>query len=452
MTTRLDSPDSAAAKRDGAWGRGHSFDAVSLLILIAILRVGLPTRLIFAPLGAAGTPATMLGLVAFVWWIYGRVVPGSGLARGRQPVRTALAIFAIAAIVSYILSFTGRFLLGNEVNNADRTLIGFVSTAGIVLLCADGISSIARLNTLLRWLFGLSGLLAFFGLIQFFTGFDIATVMSFPGLTENFDINDNLARSIFNRISVTAVHPIEFGVFLATMWPLAIHYALWSATRPQRAVRWVGVAMISVALMMTLSRSAILGVGIAGIIIIAPWSWRRRANAMALVILFTISMRLFVPGLVGTLRGLFLEIQGDSSFTARTDRLPAAFGLIHDSPWFGRGVGTLLPENLYPVLPLDNQLLATTIEMGIVGLVALVLVFVIGFATARGARRRAADRETKELGQALAASLAACFVSFVTFDAVSFPMVMGGLAFVLGSAGTLWRLTGEAQRQRASPR
>jgi len=450
VATRLDSPAAATPHARGARPNARAFDAVSLLVLIAILRVALPSRLVFEPLGGAGTPASILGIVALVWWIYARIVPGSGLARGRQPVRIALAIFLTAAIISYILAFTGRFIQTNEVNNADRTLIGFASMAGIALLCADGIESIARLNTLLKWLFGLSGLLAFFGLVQFFTGFDIATVMQVPGLTENFGIDDNVARSLFRRISVTAAHPIEFGVFLACIWPLAVHYALWSRNRSQQTVRWFAVAIISVALMMTLSRSAILGVGVAGIVIIAPWSWRRRVNALAVIVIFTASMRLFVPGLVGTLRGLFLQVQSDSSFQARTDRYPAAFGFIHDSPWFGRGVGTLLPENLYPVVPLDNQLLATTIEIGLVGLVALVTMFVIGIATARGARRRATETETKELAQALAASLAACFVSFATFDAAAYPMVIGAFAFALGCAGALWRLTGEDRRRRAS--
>jgi O-antigen ligase len=224
------------------------------------------------------------------------------------------------------------------------------------------------------------------------------------------------------------------------VWPIGIHFALRAITPKARRQWWAAVGVISIALAMSLSRSAVLGVFAATIVIAIPWSWRRRVNALAVLTLFLGVMRLTVPGLVGTLRGLFVNVKSDPSFEARQVRLPIAFRFIHARPFLGRGYGTLLPDQKYHLVPMDNQLIKTTIETGLVGLTALLLLFVVGFVTARGARRRAVEPTTRDLAQTLAASILAGSLSFYTFDALSYPMVTGMIALLLGVIGATWRL------------
>ena len=89
---------------------------------------------------------------------------------------------------------------------------------------------------------------------------------------------------------------------------------------------------------------------------------------------------------------------------------------------------------------MDNQLIKTTIETGLIGLGALLLLFIVGFLTARGARRRAVEPSTKDLAQTLAASILAGSLSFYTFDALAYPMVTGMIALLLGCIGAIWRI------------
>jgi O-antigen ligase len=441
LTLAPDAPQVPAhpPRRRGSIRSVPRLDVVAILTLFVVLMVCIPSRLIVGALGAAGTPATILGLVALAWWFYARIVPGSGLAKGYQPIRIAICIYAFVAVLTYVVSFTTRFTIFEEMSNADRSLIGLASFAGIALLAADGIERYDRLEVLLRRIVMLSSVLAFFGLIQFFTDFDIAAYIKLPGLTANAGLANEI-RIGFRRIAVTASHPIEYGVFLAMVWPLGIHFALRAITPKARRQWWTAVGLISVALAMSLSRSAIMGIVAATIVIAIPWTWRRRINALALLALFLGAMRLMVPGLVGTLRGLFTNLTQDASYQARQVRLPTAFSFIHDRPFLGRGYGTLLPDDKYRLIPMDNQLLKTTIETGLIGLAALLLLFVIGFATARGARRRAVEPTTRDLAQTLAASVLAGSISFYTFDALFYPMVTGMLALLLGVIGALWRL------------
>jgi O-antigen ligase len=143
-----------------------------------------------------------------------------------------------------------------------------------------------------------------------------------------------------------------------------------------------------------------------------------------------------VPGMIGTLVGLFSGIGSDSSAQSRTGSYSLAGMFIERAPIFGRGFQTFLPE--YRIL--DNQYLLSVIETGLVGVAALLGFFVTGIVTARRARRLADTEAVKGLAQALAASCAAGMASFALFDALSFPQVANLVMLVVGVAGGLYRL------------
>ncbi len=80
--------------------------------------------------------------------------------------------------------------------------------------------------------------------------------------------------------------------------------------------------------------------------------------------------------------------------------------------------------------------------MGAVGLAAWILLFLIMAFTARGARLRAVDPETRALAQALVGVAVAMMVIFMTADMMSYTMEMGMFFLLFGVTGALWRLTG----------
>jgi O-antigen ligase len=129
--------------------------------------------------------------------------------------------------------------------------------------------------------------------------------------------------------------------------------------------------------------------------------------------------------------------------TDRTARYARIGGLLQHHVFFGRGLGTFIPSRYFI---LDNQYIGTTLEAGLVGLCALLLVMIVWYGCARGARRLMRDPVDRDLAQSLAASAAVALVVFFTFDALSFPMVPGLLFLLLGCSGALWRLTREEVR------
>ena len=84
------------------------FDAADYLTLYAVLLFLVPANLIFEPLGALGTPANVVGLVAFGWYVATRMVPSLGIASGPQPLRIAVTGGTISPPIDATLALLGQ--------------------------------------------------------------------------------------------------------------------------------------------------------------------------------------------------------------------------------------------------------------------------------------------------------------------------------------------------------
>lgn len=412
-------------------------DVVAFLTFYLFFVMAIPSALVFAPLGGAGSPSTIIGFGFFGWYILNWLHPSSSISRDRQPMRRAGIFFLCAVLASYV-SATAHMLPTLEQNGADRGIILACSWLGILLWAADGIDSLERLRTLIRRLVLGATAMAVLGIVQFFTGLNAAKYIIIPGLTQQQPYTDISARDGFNRPSATAIHPIEFGFVLALILPLAIHQARY-APPGSRLRRWLQVAAISSTLPMTVSRSAVLGLAVSMIIILPTWTRRERRLAYLVMIFSVLALRTVIPGLIGTLRNLFFALGSgtDSSAQSRTIAFQHAASLISAHPLFGQGFGTFLPNILFYT---DDQYLNSCIEIGAVGLLALLGIFATGWFLARSARRATADTEVRHLAQCLAASTAVIAVGYATFDALYFPMAAALTFLMLGCVAAAWRL------------
>ncbi|WP_067452497.1 O-antigen ligase family protein [Actinomadura macra] len=416
-------------------------DVVTVLSLFVFVLTVVPARFVVGPLGAAGTPAGIMSVLCLFWYLSSMIAARTSPIRGRQPVRGIIVVFCCTMLASYAAAMQ-RQLPGLEANAADRGLILTAGWAGVALLAADGIPRLDRLEAVRRRLVAGGGFIAVLGCLQFFTGFDLAGHLAFPGLTTSTSYTSLLSRDDFNRPMATATHPIEFGVVLAMLLPLALHGAV-HAGEGRRGRRWLLVSVILLVLPMTVSRSAILGLAVVCIVVLPIWPAVWRVTALLVLGVFMVGLRALVPGLIGTLTSLVSDIGSDSSTVTRTNDYIVINESFAHRPWFGQGFGTYLPQT-YRIL--DNQYLLSLVETGVVGVAALIIVLVAGWFLARSARRAClarGDLETAHLAQCLAASMAVALFSFGTFDAFSFPMVATLAFLVLGCCGALWRLTHE---------
>jgi O-antigen ligase len=90
-------------------------------------------------------------------------------------------------------------------------------------------------------------------------------------------------------------------------------------------------------------------------------------------------------------------------------------------------------------LILDNQFLGLLIEVGILGVVALLALAAMAIILPWTATRRSPDEGIRQMGSGLSASVTAIVLSYAFFDGLGFPMSAGLLFLMVGISGSLTR-------------
>lgn len=424
----------------GAVGGRPRADGATLASLYALVMTCVPAMLVIKGLPMSITPGMAVGFVMGTMWFCAQLVTTLGVAKGRNAVRTALFLFACSQLATYGVATYG-YLPPDELAAADRTLITLAAVFFVGLAVCDGVRSLERLDRMLKTMVVGATFMAFVGILQFQFGLDLTQYLVPPGLKPVGEMSYVLERSNFRRPAGTSGHPIEFGVVCAMTVPIALHYAMRAVDFGGPAKRWwFCLAILAMASMQSLSRSAVLGLAIAAMFLIPAMSPKRRVRALWGILLFIGAMRVAVPGLVGTLYSLFASIDVDPSAESRRRAIERAGSEIAEHLLLGRGMGTYLPEK-YGWL--DNQYLGTLVQNGAIGMALLILLYVAGWYCAFRARLASGDPRVRDLGVTLAACIAVPGISSATFDLLGFAVATGFTFLLLGAAGALWRITQE---------
>lgn len=410
------------------------FDLVTLITAYLVALLFIPSSLIFSPLGGIGTPAMILSLLILIWyagsWLTGKVVP-SGAGR---PVRLAILAFALAVLASFVAAMTRTIPVAEQLS-AERGLITVLSWAGLIVVLSQGLSRYEQIDIIMRRAVIFGSVVAAIGIFEFYSGINVTNYVRIPGLSLNNNFSTLLTNGSFYRPSSTAVDPIEFSVSMAILLPFALHQALYLA-RSGRIRRWVPVALIGLAIPLTVSRSGIIGAAVALLFLVPTWTPRQRRGFLVALLPALGVLKIAASGLLGTLAAYFsgtFDTAGNGSVTST--RI-AAFSLdwpyISARPLFGRGWATFLPETYSWT---DNMYFHMLIETGVVGLICLILLYLTGIQCAAAGRGKTHDPCRRHFGQALVAAIAAMVVTSATFDSLSFPMLSELIFLVLGIAG-----------------
>lgn len=418
----------------GAPRRRHRLiDPLVVFQIYLVLLVFSPSIYIIAPLGAAGTPASVFGCLIFLLWLVSGLIGQSG--RGRAtPLHWIVGIFALTMLLGFCAGML-RPITGVESNSAFRGLIVLASGAGVMLFAADSLRTRELVDSLLRFTVLVGSLLALMGIVQFATGISFVDIFHIPGLTANSAVSGLYLRSGYPRVSATAIHSIEFSAVIGVVLPIAAHLAI-NATRAQWW-RWVQLGAMLACLPLTVARSGAISliVGIAFLLVMARPSQRR--ILVIAIVASAVAFRFITPGLLGTIRTLFTGAGQDDSISGRTKDFQAIGTYFAEAPWFGRGLGTFIPS-IYRTL--DNQFLGTLVECGIIGFLGLTLLFIGSMVSAATTWGRAVERFQRTQAASIAAGIAGAFVLAFTFDYFGFPMAFGMLCIVLGASGAIWRI------------
>lgn len=433
------------SRSNAAERRSTGFGTTPVVIAYIALISLIPSRMIIPGFGAAGRPGVLFAVGMFLWWVLLSLLSGrtrfeafdcDPVTLRRRNVAIRLAVYAyLVAFLMAMVAGLDRGLPRIEASAMDRALLIALGFAGVILTLTDGLTSTASVRRVMVWMVWLGAVGAAVGIVQFIGGPDLSSLVRIPGLINHSDALGFRVRGSdgFVRVRGFATHPIEYGVVTATLLPIAIHMA----TTGRGRWRWIPVILIGASVPLSVSRSGVVAVIVAMLVYALGWSWRTRANALVIAIVAIVAFQAVVPGLLGTLRSLFVGSSNDNSITGRTEDFEATSTFTSQRPWFGRGPGTFIPDR-YRVL--DNEYLGTLIDSGIVGLASLIALLTIAALTGLRTARRSSDPEVRGLSRASTAGAVGAIVVFATFDALAFPMYAGIVMLNIGCIGALRRI------------
>ncbi|MBA2954226.1 hypothetical protein GON03_07825 [Nocardioides sp. MAH-18] len=453
--TVLDGREADVPLRDGPRpDRFQRADATTIVAIFVVLQFALPSKLVMNGLPLSLSAASLVALGLGALWFCTQLTSTLGAAKGRTLVRTALFGYACALIMSYGNSSLA-YLPPDERASGDHAMVVTFALICLALAVCDGVRSRARLIFLIKVMVVCGAWVAVVGILQYLFGFDLTLRLRPPGM--HFTAYDPVVlQRAGRRVSGTTAHPIEFGVFCAMMLPLAAHVAFRTRREGRRPVFWwVCTSLIAVGLMFSVSRSAILAIACAGVVLLCGWPARVRAQMLTVGICFLVFIQILSPGLLRTFFDLFRNAGNDPSVQYRTHDYATARELISEHLWLGRGIGTwYAPKHEI----FDNQFLLTLVDSGVVGLVASLLVTLAAIFSAlrviwishheRAAVPTATDDQ--DLAIALTASLAAVLPTYATFDFHGFATVSSLSYLLVGISAALLRAV-RADAERVTP-
>lgn len=385
----------------------------------------------------------------------------------RSGFEAPLLLFVVAAVASTLVNLeyisTGAKFLNlstRDVTTASlepHVLKALTFFFSFVLVFYFIVSVVRRPDTVDRLVqllvFG-GASIALFSIIESRTGVNVFDRLPrlLPIFQENY-LEEVPNRGARLRARGPAEHAIALSAALAMLVPLGIYLSVTT-----RRVRWwLATAITTVGALAAVSRTGVIMLAI----VAGAFLWvRPRAlkRAWPMLVPVLVLVHFAIPGTLGTLResfsppgGLLAEqgYQADQPSAGRIADLAPSLAEWWEKPTLGQGFGTRVTAvnantgQLPNAIILDNQWLATLLETGLVGAVAMAWLF------ARFIRRltRAARADASPRGWllgALAASIASVGLGMFFFDALSFVQVAFVL-FILMGLGVV-TLQGDASR------
>jgi O-antigen ligase len=361
--------------------------------------------------------------------------------------KTGIEAPIIALLVAMLLSMVVNI---GRVNAAGPTVIKnftfFLSYLLMVYFIASVIRSRHNLDRMIQLLVGGGAIIALTALVEWKTTTNFfnwySHVMPF---LHYVDEGVAQARGSGVRARGSAQHPIALSAALVMLVPLAFYLY-----QRHRKLIWLGaMGLLTLGALSTGSRTGttMLIAVLVSFLFIRP---RETVRLLPWLLPGLIVIQVVMPGTLGTMKSmlnpsyLIREQSYDEGATAgRVADLGPALDRWSQKPFFGSGFGTTVAdpnaskESESQIL--DDQWLGSLLEVGAVGVLALLFLWVGTVRRLNRWGRRARDPNDYWLSTALAASIIAFAVGMLTFDAFAFIQVTFFAFVMLGLAGVLTR-------------
>ena len=187
----------------------------------------IPSDTVIKPIGAGGYLAALVGMFAFAAFLTVTLLGLHNPLRQRHPIRAALCLLWLSVLASYVL-MDRNALTVPELAGADRLLMQLAVITGVALIAADFLGSLSDVRRVLRVLCWGGAFCGVVAALQFWLSLDLSLYLrELPGFSLNVNDIGIATRGGLNRVSGTAVYPIELGVVAGMLLPLAVYLAIY---------------------------------------------------------------------------------------------------------------------------------------------------------------------------------------------------------------------------------
>lgn len=352
-----------------------------------------------------------------------------------------LAIALLGYLTASLLSYGAAMNRGTTTSGimfGDRYIFADIALTAMVVAIIAMITTTAGVALVLKGLLLGGTLSATFAIVRLLAGIDLAPFFILPGLkSSDFVLVTNLAREGIDRPQGSAGHPLELAGVLTVVIPLGLAVVAYARARGERTWPWlVCTGLVMCGALVTVSRSAI--VGLAAALLVMGWRWSIRRVAATLVAgALAIGLGLLMQvHVVAAILQSFANVSNDSSISSRS--FGATYVMTHyrDHFWLGQGAG-MYPAYNQPVL--DNQYLSRLMETGAFGLITFVTLIIVALVLALRASA-ATDPVIAELAGAISGSLAALAVISTILDVSGFVQMWTVTWILIALSVVVWRL------------
>lgn len=282
---------------------------------------------------------------------------------------------------------------------------------------------------------------AAFGLAQYFNLFNINSWLSpYYAPTQIYGLVGA------GRIVGTTGNPNEFGALMVLAASLALTGAVWLKGRSIKLFSWAALGVFSLAIMFTLSRSALLGLLVAVVFILLFKSLahfglgrtiRMLLLAVPLLLILGVVLVQIAPDRFLIRVGSALDLATDTSWQARLAHWESQLDIWKQSPVLGWGPG----KETMPTI-VDNEWLYLLRRYGIFG----VSVFALWFAGVYRTLSRIGRATRNSYAETFCAGLQATLIAYAIY------MIPAGVYHNLQLMPILLIFLGLAYTQRQPPR
>jgi hypothetical protein len=351
-----------------------------------------------------------------------------------------LLIYFMSTLTAYGIGMTQESI---PIKTVDYYLVAEILLILAVIYYFNVVHSYTGLSRIIKALVAGGVVSAVFAILAHGTGADLAAVLRPPGLVEREAIlNHDLVRGEVVRPQGSAGHPLEFAAVLTIIFPLAVGltYSLRAECK-----RWLPWAMASVIIVIgvavSVSRSALIGLFAAFVVMALFWPIRRTLLMIAGVLCLAVLVFLVNPPLFEAYSSTLGMGTDDPSAQFRL--AAARYILSHFTLFgsFGQGGGT---DNYV----FDDQYLYRLSETGMFGLLAYVLLLgtslvlaIRAFLNVRHRKVSGVPAASAHLFLGLTASLTAYAVMNIVLDVGGFVQIWTTMWLLVATSAVAYRIS-----------